>query len=105
MTDRVGYPYIWEYRVEPAHVDEFVAAYGPEGDWAELFRKHAGYIGTELLRDRESPDRFVTINSWTDRESWAAFRGEAREAFDALDARCERFTRSERQLGEFTPVR
>jgi hypothetical protein len=30
---------------------EFESRYGPEGDWAQLFRRAPGYHGSELLRD------------------------------------------------------
>ena len=39
-------------------------AYGPDGEWAQFFRQGAGYIGTELLRDVEEPDRYLVIDRW-----------------------------------------
>ena len=29
--------------------DTFERVYGPEGEWAEFFRRGQGYVGTELL--------------------------------------------------------
>jgi hypothetical protein len=40
---------LWRYRVKPEHRGDFERAYGPDGDWANLFRRHPGYLGTELL--------------------------------------------------------
>ncbi len=93
--------YVWEYRVRPAALDGFAAAYGPEGDWAVLFRRHPGYLGTELLRDREDPRRFWTIDSWRSRADRDEFRSTFAAEFEALDARCAALTEVEAHLGDF----
>ena len=98
-----GYTYIWEYTIHPAFEHKFVAAYGTEGEWVQLFCRHQGYIRTEFFRDIENPDRFVTIDHWESREAWQAFRESADAAFRELDERCSRYTLKERELGTFTP--
>ena len=99
-----GYTYIWEFLVDPVHVDDFVAAYGPNGPWVALFREHEGYVRTELHRDKENVNRFITIDYWQSRSAWRSFRELASDEFEALDARCEEFTVSEQIIGEFTRV-
>lgn len=47
---------VWEFRVRPGQEAEFEARYGPDGDWARLFRLGEGYGGTVLLRDPGSAD-------------------------------------------------
>jgi gamma-glutamylcyclotransferase (GGCT)/AIG2-like uncharacterized protein YtfP/heme-degrading monooxygenase HmoA len=100
MTE-ASYVYVWEYEVRPEHVDEFLRAYGVDGDWVRLFRGHTGYAGTELLRDRADPLRFTTVDRWESARAWEAFRAAASAAFEELDARCEAYTASERELGRF----
>jgi heme-degrading monooxygenase HmoA len=99
------YAYIWEYVVRPEEVSEFERAYGPEGSWAELFRRHPGYLRTELHRDLRRPARYVTIDYWQSREACRAFRREFARAFESLDKRCDLLTETETYLGEFSPVR
>jgi heme-degrading monooxygenase HmoA len=99
------YAYIWEYVVRPEAASEFERAYGPEGSWAELFRRHPGYSRTELHRDLRSPERYVTIDYWQSREACRAFRREFARAFESLDKRCDLLTETETYLGEFSPVR
>ena len=96
------YAYIWEYTIDAGREAEFVAAYGADGEWVRLFRRYPGFLRTELLRDREEPSRFVTIDHWERREAWESFRAQAADEFEALDRRCESFTKSERQLGTFS---
>ncbi|MCH7691778.1 MAG: antibiotic biosynthesis monooxygenase, partial [candidate division Zixibacteria bacterium] len=67
------YAYIWEYIVNPDHMDDFLNAYTPDGEWVKLFRGNPGYIKTELLCDRDNPLRFVTIDYWESADSWQAF--------------------------------
>jgi len=52
---------------------EFERVYGPDGEWADFFRGGAGYIGTELQRDVETPGRYLLIDRWASREAYQAF--------------------------------
>ena len=98
------YTYIWEYVVDPARVDDFLAAYGPNGQWVALFREHEGYVRTELHRDKENTHRFITIDYWESRSAWQSFRDIASDDFERLDARCDEYTVSEQIIGEFALV-
>ncbi len=64
------------FRYEARDPDEFRAAYGPEGDWAQFFRQGQGYIGTELLHDVEEPERFLVIDRWESIEAYNTFIAE-----------------------------
>jgi heme-degrading monooxygenase HmoA len=61
--------FLYEVR-EP---EEFEAAYGPEGEWAQFFAGARGYIGTELLRDVEVPSRYTVIDRWENADTYNAF--------------------------------
>jgi heme-degrading monooxygenase HmoA len=95
------YIVIWEFTVPPEHTPAFIAAYGPAGAWARFFRSAPGYRGSELYRDREFPDRFVTIDFWMSPEDWAGFRARHAAEYTALDQACEQFTAAERRIGSF----
>ena len=95
------YVYIWEFRVDPSREAAFIAAYGPTGAWAELFRRADGYIETVLLRDLEVPGRFVTVDRWSSEADHAAFVAAFRPEYDALDRACEALTRHEASLGSY----
>ena len=43
------YIVVWEFQVKKECQAEFVAAYGPDGDWARLFRRSPEFLGVELL--------------------------------------------------------
>jgi len=90
---------IWEFRVAPEHVAEYERAYGPDGAWAQLFRGSPAYHGTELLRDKDDPLRYVTIDKWQDLAPYKAMR-EVQE-YKSLDIACEKLTVSERLIGLF----
>lgn len=98
------YVYVWAYEVRPECVAAFERAYGSEGEWVALFRTGRGYRSTRLLRDRERPGRYLTIDAWASAEAFEAFRRERAAAFEALDRRCERLTLSETALGRFDVV-
>ncbi|HEX6787988.1 MAG TPA: antibiotic biosynthesis monooxygenase [Gaiellaceae bacterium] len=62
---------VFSYDVrEPA---EFERVYGPNGDWAQFFAGAQGYIGTELLRDVETPGRYLVIDRWESAEAYNSF--------------------------------
>lgn len=100
----MAFSYIWEYRVREEDQAVFEAGYGPEGEWAELFRRGAGYLRTELLRDRADPTRYVTIDYWESEKAFLAFRRELASDFEEIDRRFERVTAEEAKLGEFDVI-
>jgi heme-degrading monooxygenase HmoA len=61
------------FTYEVVDADEFERVYGPDGDWVAFFRPDRGYIGTELLRDLEQPERYVVIDRWESREAYNGF--------------------------------
>lgn len=95
------YCHVWEFRVHPDRVDDFVRSYRGDGAWTRLFRLAPGYLGTRLLRDRDDPLRFVTIDEWRSVEDYAAFRERFAAEYAALDRRCAGLTLAEASLGAF----
>ena len=92
---------VWEFRVPSDRVPEFERAYGADGEWAVLFRRGAGFLGTELLRDRDDPERFFTIDRWREGGDFEAFRATFGDDYAAVDKRCELLTVSETRIGVF----
>jgi heme-degrading monooxygenase HmoA len=92
---------IWHFHARPEMAAQFRAAYGPEGDWASLFRRSAGYLGTELLQASADANSFVTLDRWTSDDAWRAFLRAWRNEYAALDRQYESLTDAEREIGEF----
>ena len=61
--------------------EAFERAYGPDGDWARFFRLGRGYIGTELLRDVETPGRYLVVDRWQTADAYNTFAAEHREEY------------------------
>lgn len=100
----MAYLCIWEYIVKPEFTEEFENTYRYDGAWVNLFKKTPGYLGTELLRDADNPNRFVTVDMWESQESRADFMKKFADQYKELDLICEDFTVSENMLGEFNSV-
>jgi heme-degrading monooxygenase HmoA len=98
------YAYVWEFLVASHHEQEFLAAYGPSGAWASLFRRAPGYVETLLLRDQAAPGRFLTIDTWSSAHAHGAFRASFRAEYEALDRACEALTQHEASLGAYWEV-
>jgi heme-degrading monooxygenase HmoA len=97
------YAVVWEYSVRQGAEREFAETYGARGTWAQLFGREEGFVGTELFRSAEGQDRFLTIDRWRSREDFDRFKERFGADYDAIDARCEALTVSERRLGELAP--
>ena len=95
---------IWEFRVRPEKVDEFLLAYAPGGHWARLFERVAGYLGTELLHSPTHPNIYLTVDRWESAEAWAAFLRAWGEDYADLDRRCEELIVTEGEIGAFEAV-
>ena len=89
----------WRYRVAPGGHAAFEALYGPDGDWARLFRRSGDYLGTRLYRDTSDADAYLTIDRWRSRDAYEAFLRDARADYAVLDARGDALTLEETRLG------
>lgn len=95
------YVAVWEFRVHADRRTEFERRYGPEGAWAGLFRRAEGYLGTELLHDRNDDLRYLTIDRWTTPDAYQSFHARFAEPYASLDRDCARLTAYEAALGEY----
>jgi len=100
-----GHVIIWEFRVRPGLRQRFEFAYGPEGAWAELFRRSQGYMGTELNRDANDDRRYVTLDFWVSRQEYESFRREHAAEYKAMDQDFAEMTESEIEIGRFERIR
>jgi heme-degrading monooxygenase HmoA len=101
----MSYVYIWRFVVRPGSEAVFEAAYGPDGHWMRLFREADGYLGTQLLCEQADARRYVTIDRWSSREAWEAFRAARAADWEALDLRCRALTEHEEEIGQFEELR
>lgn len=92
---------LWEFDVKPGCEERFESVYGPDGDWAQLFRRDPGYQRTLLLRDTIRDHTYLTCDFWKCRKTYAAFRQNNLEAYLEFDKSCEELTLAERKIGEF----
>jgi heme-degrading monooxygenase HmoA len=92
------YLIIWQYRVCRGKEAEFERAYGPDGDWARLFRTDPGFIGTTLLRDLSDASCFTTIDRWASPSAFERFMSDAGRRYEELDRRFEPLTDKETRL-------
>ena len=95
------YVRIFEFQAKPGLESEFEKIYGPEGDWAKLFRTSKGFIRTELYSDVETKGRYVTVDCFASESDYAGFLEKRRRDYDALDRCCESVRLSEKLIGSF----
>lgn len=87
---------VWRFTTnDPA---TFEHHYGPDGTWAQLFRRSGDYRRTDLLK---SSDAYLTLDWWTSLDAYNAFRERYAEEYAAVDTACEAVTTFEEKLGEF----
>jgi quinol monooxygenase YgiN len=83
------YVRVWEYEVGVGKINAFLAAYRADGEWAQLFERADGYVGTELFSDVDRSGRFVTIDRWRDVASWETFLARWGNDYRALDQKLQ----------------
>jgi heme-degrading monooxygenase HmoA len=76
---------LWEYEVKPGCEERFEKVYGPEGDWAQLFRRDPHYIQTRLVREGLRGRVYLTMDFWETREAYEEFIGAHRGEYEAMD--------------------
>ena len=95
---------LWEFEVKPGCEKEFEKVYGPEGDWADLFRNDANYRETRLWHDAARPAIYLTMDFWTSRRAYEEFMASHAAAYQRLDAAGEKLTLGERKIGGYEQV-
>jgi heme-degrading monooxygenase HmoA len=93
---------LWEFEVKPGCEQSFESAYGPEGAWAQLFRRDPGYLKTLLLKDPSRSRTYLTLDFWHSESAFQSFHRANYEAYLALDRSTEALTSRESLLGSFT---
>ena len=94
------YVRVWRFRPRRNAEAAFESAYGPEGDWARLFRTAPGFLGTTLLKG-DGTAEYLTLDRWVSRDAYEAFRRESAARFIALDRDCESLTSLEAEIGSY----
>jgi heme-degrading monooxygenase HmoA len=102
IESQAGFVIVWEFRVHLIKRRAFERSYGSEGDWAKFFRTGRGYLGTELLRDWQQPDRYITLDYWKSRRHYETFKKQNRKTYQLIDERCEALTTRESEIGQFS---
>ena len=92
---------VWRYRVPAATRVEFVRRYADDGDWARLFARADGYLGTQLLQATGDDSTWLTLDRWRDEADWLAFRARHGDDYAVLDRTCEGLTSEEQDLGDY----
>ena len=93
------YLILWQYTVDLSRMDSFERAYGPQGEWAALFRRAEGYLGTSLLREVGGDPTYVTVDRWKSAAAYDAFRTAWESDYRALDERSRTLSAREVRLG------
>ncbi|MDB4954581.1 MAG: hypothetical protein JWO36_2150 [Myxococcales bacterium] len=91
----------WQYDVKPDAVEQFERIYGSVGDWAELFGRAPGYLGTELHRDVATPRRYIVLDRWRSAAAFEKFRAQFNSEYAALDRACTVLSERELPLGTY----
>lgn len=95
------YVILWRFRPLVSRESEFARAYGPAGEWASLFSRGDGYLGTELLRHSEDPTEYLTVDRWVSRAAHERFLNRFGDEYRQLDRRLEGIAGEETLLGTF----
>lgn len=96
-----SYAIVWEFEVKPGAEAAFETAHGPKGDWARLFGRAEGFLGTELLRDERHARRYLTVDRWRSLDDFVHFRQAHAVDYAELERRCAEWTANESTIGNF----
>jgi heme-degrading monooxygenase HmoA len=97
------YVIVWKYEVLADAEIDFRIAYGPEGDWARLFAKHEGFIGTELVAT-DDLHHYLTIDRWESEKAFNSYMERDRDDYMRLDQQFEAFTVTEDLVGRGSTI-
>jgi len=91
----------FRYRVHPAQARAFEHAYGADGPWVALFKRHEGFIRTRIFRQKADAHIYVTIDAWESKEAYDEFRSENADEYRRLDTQLAMLKLEEHLLGYY----
>jgi heme-degrading monooxygenase HmoA len=92
------------FRYDVRDTETFEEVYGADGEWAKFFRRGAGFIGTELLRDVEEPDRYIVIDRWESIDAYNLFISEHQKEYLERSDESRMYYLQELRFGTFENV-
>lgn len=92
---------ILKYEVLENFRDDFLFAYSDSGDWAQLFAKCPGYLGTKLIVNTKNNCEFITIDYWVSEQEFTNMMSFVESEYKTLDDKCDMYTASENHIGFF----
>jgi heme-degrading monooxygenase HmoA len=90
---------LWRFVVPAEKQAKFIAAYGPQGDWARLFSEARGFLRVELWRAEDGS--YLTADHWQRSDDFDLFQASLGPRYHALDAELEGLASSEIFIGAF----
>lgn len=90
---------LWRFVVSVDKEARFIAAYGPQGDWARLFGEARGFLRVELWRGEDGS--FLTADHWQSGDDFELFQSSLGPRYHALDAELEGLASRETFIGAF----
>jgi heme-degrading monooxygenase HmoA len=97
----MAYTIIWEFLVPPDKIKEFEAAYGPEGAWAQMFKRSPAFTGLQLLHCEDRFGRYLTLDCWESATDFENFKRNFAADYQLLDAQLQGLASAETRLGGF----
>jgi heme-degrading monooxygenase HmoA len=95
---------LWEFEVKPGCEEQFEKVYGPEGEWAKLFRTDSQYRETRLVRDSFRDASYLTLDFWESRQGYEEFLRARRAEYEAIEEMGEELTLKEKRIAWFEMV-
>ena len=86
------------YEVAPERRAEFEAVYGPDGEWAQLFRTGDGYLGTTL--ERSGDGSYFVVDRWRSQADYERFLAGNAARYEAMSQANARLYVGERRLAQ-----
>lgn len=93
------YLILWQYTVDLSLADLFERTYGPQGEWAALFQRAEGYLGTSVFRNVGGDPTYVVVDRWMSASAYDAFRSARESEYRTLDERSRGLWAREVRLG------
>lgn len=79
----------------------FELVFGPGGAWSKLFSDSPGFRGTTVLRDRDNPRRYLTVDLWDSEDAHEQALADEAHAYLALETELREWVELKHELGTF----
>jgi len=95
---------VWQFDTRPDQAEAFERFYGADGEWTRMSRRSRSFLGSSVLKDLGTDQRYLLIESWSEMLVYERQLTDFGSEMKELESERDRFVVRMEPLGVFSAL-